>query len=717
MSITSLTLCLATTLGALAQEPAPPPAAGQDASLPAVAPPGPPARFAMVGGTVHTLTEGEEPARRTVVVNLGRVEAVLPPDAPLEDGLEVLDVTGLHLVPGLIDGHVNHDVEHDTMYVARGVTLVRDVGSVVHDILQLRRPDMRQLGPGPDLYICGPSLSGNDEANAMTWGLPNPRAAREVLPEKLADLKGKAVEMGLEPEAFDFDYLYFRPDLQLETARALIEAAHDSLDLQVWGPIPAGADLGHVVAAGQDGLVSLQGLLPEGRSWTEVTLDDLGPALKLLAASEVAVTPLLATTSRQLGPPADLDGRLALLSPVYESSWRVYAESITASSEAARNVREGVLALQRATVHRLWTDGVTLVPGSGTPFELLFPGDALLDELDQWVAAGIPAGEVLRLATAGAADALGLGETRGRIAPGRVADIVALGTDPRTSLASFRDPELVVLRGRTLERWDLEDRATALAAAQQEAREEISRELEIQPPDMPPGELLLSGSSQTEAGGLRVAAERWAVVDLLDGRTAYGTRMVVPGAGPRPEYKVHLVQTFKGDRLESFQLSSESSAEDSAEQQVLDWTVEGTLLGGSNRMSLLRRHTLAVYANNTADQPVAFVDHSDALTALIMARHMRAGTREEPATVYPIKFEGNTWEPVQDRWITQVTEGTRATVGQSPYTQTVTISGVDADGKPVAFQRRVGAGRYELRLFEAEGSAPPQDGRVFDGGQ
>ena len=692
------------------QEPGGPPQA--DPASPA------PTRYALVGAIVHSMLPGEEPAPRTVIVSGSTIEALLDPSQSLDEELTTVDLDGLHLIPGLIDGHVNHDLEHDALYVSRGVTLVRDTGNIVHDILLLRTPQMRALVPGPDLYICGPALGGGNQQDDSVWGLPSPRAATEVLPRKLDELAARAKEVGVAPDLYEFDYLYFRGDLRAETAAALCTMAH-SRGLTVWGPLPSGGDLGSVLASGQDGLVGLGWTLPAGKRFGEVTLDDLEPAIAALAETHTAVTPLLATTARQLDPPADLEGELARLGPVYDASWKGFAEAVAASGAEHRSEVESILALQRAVVHELWKRGTPLVPGSGAPFELLLPGDGLLDELDQWVLAGIPSGEVLRLATYGAAEALGLEGRRGCIAPGAVADLVALGSDPTGgSLAALRDPELVVVRGGRLERWDLEERLTALTKAQREAREALVREIEIPPPDMPTGELLLEGRTQSEVDGLRLSAEHFAVVDLLDGRTAYGTRMVLPGAGVRPEFHVHLVEIFKGDKLVSFQLLAEPAEEQGADPeqpQSLAWKVEGTLIGDSNRMSITRSHSLAHFATVRVDQPLAFVDYSDTLTALILARHARAGTREKPEVFYPLHLEGNYWEPVQDQWYALVSEENHAVLAQSPETSTVVISGVNERGVPILFQRRTGTTRRDLRVFSDEGpGAPPKKGRVLD---
>ena len=60
--------------------------------------------------------------------------------------------------------------------------------------------------------------------------------------------------------------------------------------------------------------------------------------------------------------------------------------------------------------------GINLVPGTDD-----LPGFVLHSELEAWVNAGIPAGEVLRAATLGGARFLGLEGQLGTIEPGKLA--------------------------------------------------------------------------------------------------------------------------------------------------------------------------------------------------------------------------------------------------------------------------------------------------------
>jgi imidazolonepropionase-like amidohydrolase len=81
------------------------------------------------------------------------------------------------------------------------------------------------------------------------------------------------------------------------------------------------------------------------------------------------------------------------------------------------------------------TDGM----GGGPPF---------VRELALHVRAGIPPWEVLRLATSGAAERLGMADRRGSIAPGMEADLVFLRSNPVNDIENVRDVDTVVQNGR-----------------------------------------------------------------------------------------------------------------------------------------------------------------------------------------------------------------------------------------------------------------------------
>jgi imidazolonepropionase-like amidohydrolase len=68
-------------------------------------------------------------------------------------------------------------------------------------------------------------------------------------------------------------------------------------------------------------------------------------------------------------------------------------------------------------------------------------------EIELMVAFGMTPKDALRAATATAATVLGQGKQLGRIAPGYIADLVALRGDPLADISALRHPVLVVKDG------------------------------------------------------------------------------------------------------------------------------------------------------------------------------------------------------------------------------------------------------------------------------
>ncbi|ATL26227.1 amidohydrolase family protein [Streptomyces formicae] len=91
--------------------------------------------------------------------------------------------------------------------------------------------------------------------------------------------------------------------------------------------------------------------------------------------------------------------------------------------------------------------GVRLIAGTDAGI----PG-AGFDEyavgLSWFVRAGLPAPTVVEMATSRAAEALGLADVTGTLAPGRDADLLVVTGDPRQDVAVLGAPGLVVARGR-----------------------------------------------------------------------------------------------------------------------------------------------------------------------------------------------------------------------------------------------------------------------------
>ena len=239
---------------------------------------------------------------------------------------------------------------------------------------------------------------------------------------------------------------------------------------------------------------------------------------------------------------------LELLSPFYLQTWGQDAQmrrQIASREHLAKGF--AVLDVQSRLLKALYDRGVSLVPGSAAPNPWLLPGRSLLDELALWKRAGIPVEDCIRAATAGACERLGI-ELRGRSRrplrrPHRGGGRSAGGHRRLVPARGRR-------RARTRDGAQGARRARVGAArAQKKAREEMAKPLEVGTPDLPDGDVILRGRVETRAIGLRVSAERFAVVRRFDGALVYCGRMRTLGQGSLPDTETLVEQVVADGNL------------------------------------------------------------------------------------------------------------------------------------------------------------------------
>ncbi len=100
----------------------------------------------------------------------------------------------------------------------------------------------------------------------------------------------------------------------------------------------------------------------------------------------------------------------------------------------------------------LYQSGVPLLPGTDAINPCVYPGFALHKELYLMKDCGIPDKEILKMATWGAAEFLGLGNDFGRVEPGKLASLVLLTHNPLENIAHTSDISAVVLKGKVYDR-------------------------------------------------------------------------------------------------------------------------------------------------------------------------------------------------------------------------------------------------------------------------
>jgi len=387
----------------------------------------------------------------TVLVENGRIVAVGPAQSmPVPQGAEIIAGQGRTLLPGLWDMHVHVSANYQgLMHLAAGVTSVRDLGNDVDEILARRRRfDSGDLA-GPRI-ILGGFIDGPGQ-------LAGPFNVLASAPDQLRAHIGDYARRG-----------YRQIKLYSSLDPALVPVAADEahrLGLRLSGHVPARMTMEEAVRAGYDEIhhlnfAALNFMGPDINSRTngvtritaiaehawELDLDSPAFAqfIDLLRTRGTVVDPTSSLyenhlTGRPGRPAPTLAGIIDLLPPGPRRG-SFGAGLAQNDAEAARNARS--FARMQEVLRRLHAAGVTMVPGTDA-----MPGFTLQRELELYAEAGIPAGDVLYMATLGAARVAGQESELGSIAAGKRADLILVEGNPLQSLPAIRNLRLVMKDG------------------------------------------------------------------------------------------------------------------------------------------------------------------------------------------------------------------------------------------------------------------------------
>ena len=398
----------------------------------------------------------------------GPVARVTPPE-----GAEVIDGRGRWAVPGLIDTHMHLElVSRDALpvYLALGVTTIRDLGGDIDFLVETRRMLDEGL-VGPRLLFTGPMVDGVPPTwPALVRSTPDAESAVRAVQEHL-DAGADAIKL----------YTTLRPD----ALRRCVE--------HVAGRVPVTGHLGatrasEAMAAGINGLehallTPYNDFVPEelrttpeetmstpgfwakmNQGWlkADFSSDEAQRWIALLVERDVSFCPTL-TVLPGAGDEPDPD-ELRYVPRVAErwleaTRQRELLRPTPEMLEWARKVR----AILQDLVRRVHEAGGRIVSGTDTgAVRSLVPGFALHRELSFLSGAGLSNMDVLLAGTARAAEALWR-EDLGTIERGKQADVLLLRRDALVDVGALRDIERVILAGRAF------DPAALLAQARRAA--------------------------------------------------------------------------------------------------------------------------------------------------------------------------------------------------------------------------------------------------------
>ncbi|MDF2506667.1 MAG: amidohydrolase [Microbacterium sp.] len=387
---------------------------------------------------------------QTIVVD-GRTISAIGHDIAEPDGATIIEGAGRIALPGLHDMHAHLDTSSALLYIAAGVTSVRDMGNDNDALAALMTAIDAGEVRGPSVVPAG-FIEGRS-AHAMRMG-----HVVESLDEALAAVDWYA-DRGFHAIKI---YNSFTPDWVAATAAR----AHER-GMRVQGHVPAFMDADRAIADGYDEITHLNQL---ALGWVLEPEEDTRTPLRLTALTRVADLDLDServqrTITSMVERGVSLDVTLVILEQLMLSRARTV---IPAHEPVIEHFPAGVRRYRRRTyvpyrdqaeldsyetafrrlqeiVVRLHQKGVKLWPGTddGT-------GVTVHRELELFVDAGISPVDTLRIATIACADHLHRKADRGTIEVGKAADFILVDGDPTRSIRDIRNVALTVAEGRAV---------------------------------------------------------------------------------------------------------------------------------------------------------------------------------------------------------------------------------------------------------------------------
>ncbi len=408
--------------------------------------------LALVGATLIDGTGAAPVADSAVVIEKGRIIAAGPrAQVKIPANATTIDETGKAILPGLWDMHAHFEqVEWGPIYLAAGVTTVRDCGNEFEFIKATRDAIADGRGLGPRLLLAGIV----DGTGKYTVGVN-----RVDTPEQAKAWVDRYHDAG-------FQQMKIYSSVKLDEVKVITEEAH-RLGMTVTGHIPEGLNAFQTIEAGQDQINHIQYIadilrapLPPGASRLdrakangEINLNSTAAhdTIAYLKAHHIVVDPTLALmeylTSSTAKPPASFEPGVLKLpvelaqplndvgppppdADAYEKQFEKYVEIVGALHKA----------------------GVPIVAGT----DQTVPGYSLHREIELYVQAGFTPMEAIQAATIVPARAMRVDKELGTIEAGKRGDLIVIHGDPLQDIHNTRNVESVVTNGvmyNTAELW------------------------------------------------------------------------------------------------------------------------------------------------------------------------------------------------------------------------------------------------------------------------
>ena len=434
----------------------------------------------ITNATVIDVSNGMLRPATTIVIDGNRIARVGPSSAAVHPRGRVVDAKGMYVIPGLWDMHTHAyfgwsrdfgDSYVLPLFIANGVTGIRDMGSDLGAVLRARADVASHRIIGPRMVVSGPMLDGPKVSFAASMAITTPDDGRKAVDT----LKTRGV-----------DFIKIQSGVPRDAYFAIADEAK-KVGLAFEGHVPDAIRASEAVTAGQRTFEHLIGIFEASTPNEDAFLSrrygagkDSSANKRLAdfldrydAAREASVVRLLAKNNVWQCPTLFWERGQWLVDVIdytkdpdvaytpktwvakkYPSMRKAIAETMDTDPLA---VRRRFVDHELDIVRKLHAAGVPFLAGTDTPAGVeVTPGISLHLELQRFVAAGFTPLEALQTATINAARFLGKSSELGSIEAGRLADLVILRANPLDDIANTRAIAGVVADGRYWSKTDID---------------------------------------------------------------------------------------------------------------------------------------------------------------------------------------------------------------------------------------------------------------------
>lgn len=370
----------------------------------------------------------------TVVVDAGKFSRIGPTaSTAIPAGARVVSGKDKFLMPGLWDMHVHlFYKQYLPLFIAFGVTGVQDMGSDFSKTKVWRDEIEKNGAIGPHIITAGPPVDGRPSVDPK---LP-------VIVVRTPDDARKAFDQLYK---MDVDFIKVLSSLPRDAYFALAEQARH-WDLRMAGHIPTSVTAQEAVGVRQASLEHLFGVTKSVSNEAEATR-----FFARCTINGTRITPTLVLWLRMShmdDPKLMSNPQLASIPASIRNAWPDLSDDTVSYRIQVWRIYRLVALAKRAQTE--------ILAGTDTGDPYVMPGEALLDELEQLVEAGLTPREALEAATGAPVRFLESEPEMGSIEKGKLADMVLLDANPLEDIRNVRKIQGVFTHERYFTRADLD---------------------------------------------------------------------------------------------------------------------------------------------------------------------------------------------------------------------------------------------------------------------